>query len=237
MTSNKLEPSQLRSLLDLLTTLVVLVAAGAFLWKTTVGSSTKLPAEKSIPIPTEPVSLAGAPRIGSPNARVAIIEFADFQCPFCARFAKDILPQIKAKYVDSARVLFAFRHNPLTQIHLHARTSAHASECAHQQDKFWAFHDRLFIDPPKLDETHLLDYAHDAGLDTAVFQQCLGGSLPERVAEDSALAERLRLTGTPVFFVGRLIQGGRVNVSEVLTGVRAPAEFATSLDRILQRRD
>jgi protein-disulfide isomerase len=234
MTSNTTVCSRVRSLLDLVTTVVVLVAAGVFLWNTALPGSRKGPAETSIPVPTLPVSLAGTPQIGSANARAAIVEFADFQCPYCARFAKEILPQIKMKYIDSGRVLFAFKHNPLTQIHSRAEASAHASECADQQGKFWQFHDRLFTDPRKLDETDLFDHARDVGLDTGAFRQCLAGGPTERVTEDSQLAKRLSLAGTPVFLVGRLMQGGRVKVTQVLTGARAAAEFANSLDRILR---
>jgi protein-disulfide isomerase len=164
---------------------------------------------------------------------VAVIEFADFQCPFCGQFAKDTLPQIKARYVDTGKLLYVFRHNPLTQIHSRAEASAHASECAAQQGKFWRFHDRLFKDPRKLEQTDLLGYAGDARLDIEVFQRCLAGRLPERVTVDFELAKTLKLTGTPVFLVGRLMAGGRVNVSQVLTGVQATAEFAAALDRVL----
>jgi protein-disulfide isomerase len=234
MTNNRTIASRLRSLLDLVTTIVVLVAASVFFWDTTLRSSRGVPEERLIPVPAEPVSLAGAPSIGSATATVAIVEFADFQCTFCARFAKDILPQIKAKYLDSGKVLFAFKHNPLSQMHSRAEASAHASECAGQQGKFWQFHDRLFDNPRELGEPDFFGYASDAGLDIGVFEQCLTGRQPERVTEDSALAKTLNLTGTPVFLVGRVIQGGRVSVSQVLTGARPPAEFSAVLDRVLK---
>ena len=138
----------LRSVLDIVATLAMIAAAGAIIW-TTLGRSAPTaarPGRAPIPVPTEPVPLEGAPILGNPEAPVAIVEFSDFACPFCGRFSKDILPELKAKYIDTGQVLLAFRHLPLDRIHPRARPAAEAAECASRQGKFWRFHDLLFAD-------------------------------------------------------------------------------------------
>ena len=172
--------------------------------------------------------------MGSAGAKIALIEFSDFQCPFCAQFAKGTLPEIKAKYVDTGKVMFVFRHNPLSQMHPRAEAAALASECAVEQGKFWELHDLLFKDPRKIEEADVLGYAADTGLDLKAFRTCLAGPSIERVRRDSDVAKALRLTATPVFLVGRVIPGGRVKVNQVLTGARTVAEFATALDHVLK---
>jgi protein-disulfide isomerase len=137
--------------------------------------------------------------------------------------------------VDTGQVLFAFKHNPLTQIHPRAQIAAHASECAAREDRFWPYHDRLFEDPKKLAEEDLLAYAAGVGLDSQTFRTCLGGPTPEAVRLDGELAAALRLTGTPVFFVGETAPGGQVRASSVLTGSRAAADFIAELDGALGR--
>jgi protein-disulfide isomerase len=225
----------LRSILDVTATFAMLIAAGVVIWTMLLRPAQTAPGpdRRPIPVPAEPVSVAGAPVLGHADARVAMIAFSDFECPFCGRFANDILPEIKAKYIDTGKVKFVFRHLPLTRIHPRAVPAAEAAECAARQGRFWEMHDRLFADPTKLQNADIAAYAEALGLDEAALATCLQGQASARVQEDVALATTLKLTGTPAFLLGVMQADGTVKVAEIMAGARPAAEFAVSLEKIL----
>ena len=121
--------------------IVLLLAAGiGWYWLPTL----RLVNRPSLPLPVGPVALAGAHLEGSNKARVAIIEFSDFQCPACAQFTRDTLPRLRQRYVKSGKVLLAFHPLPLQGIHPRAFRASVAAECAARQGRFWPMHDGLF---------------------------------------------------------------------------------------------
>jgi len=146
--------------------------------------------------------------VGDPNAPIVVIEYADFQCPFCGRFARETLPTIKAEYIDTGKVLWVFRHFPL-RIHNCATAAARGSECANDQGMFFEFHDRLFQNQDNLCNEGLKEHAAAIGLDTGDFDACLeSGEKADRVDEDTASGRTLEVTGTPAFVInGELVQG------------------------------
>jgi protein-disulfide isomerase len=164
-----------------------------------------------------------------------IIEFSDFQCPFCAKFSQETFPALKNQYVDKALVKFAFRHLPLTRIHPRAWQAAEAAECGARQSKFWTMHDQLFANPSRLEETDLRTYARSSGLDLRLFNSCLAGEARDRVTWDSQSAQTLKISGTPSFLIGVLQSDGRVKVQHVLSGAAPLAEFAKALDPLLKQ--
>ena len=115
------------------------------------------------------VKTAGHPEIGSKDAPITIVEFSDFQCPFCGR-AEPTLKQVRAKYGDKVRLVYM--DFPLG-IHDHAIDAASAGRCAGEQGKFWQFHDAMFADQSKLTPPDLKASAKKLGLDTAKFDDCL----------------------------------------------------------------
>lgn len=169
--------------------------------------------------------LLGQPAKGPADAKVTIIEYSDFECPYCARFAEQTLPQIETNYGD--RVLFVFRNYPLPEnMHPYAEKAAEAGECANDQDKFWEYHDVLFQNQSRLASLvqsggvnqaieQFKQYAANLNLDTARFNQCLdGGEDAEKVRVDKAslddLVTWLGITrfGTPAFFInGEFVVG------------------------------
>jgi protein-disulfide isomerase len=159
-----------------------------------------------------PSSYDGQPTLGPANARVVMVEFADFQCPYCARFAHDTLPQIIADYGD--KVLFVFRNLPLP-MHPDAFKAAEAGECAFQQGAFWQYHDMLFANQGALGVDSLKRYAVATGLDVTAFDECLdSGATASAVDADIAAGYQaaadagLTQFGTPAFFInGRPIIG------------------------------
>jgi protein-disulfide isomerase len=138
---------------------------------------------------------------GNADAPVTIIEFSDYECPFCERFFVQTLPQIEKEYIDTGKVRFVYRDYPLS-FHLNATAAAMAAECAGEQGKYWEYHDALFEHQDALDNASLKQHANDLGLDTASFNRCLdSGEMAEEVQKDFQEGMRLGIRGTPTFFI------------------------------------
>lgn len=223
-----------RTALDVLATIALLVAAAAVTRTTIRGPlrSATPPQRPPVPLPTEPVSLEEVPVLGDPNAKIAIVVFSDFECPFCGRFSRDVLPSIKRDYIDSGRVQLVFRHFPLDRIHRRARPAAEAGECAARQGKFWTFHDAMFSDPVRLEPEDLLTYARTVGLNVETFRSCIDGESAEHVRTDSDLARVLKVPSTPTFLLGTVQDDRRVRVTQIITGARSASEFDAALRQL-----
>jgi protein-disulfide isomerase len=182
------------------------------------------------------VSLQNAAIKGDPRAKVAIIEYSDFQCPYCGRFARDTLPELEARYLRTGRALLAFRHLPIEQKHPHALNAGVSVECAGRRGKFWEMHDRLFQNQALLDPPNLRAHAQAIGLDASEFDKCLETELVDKVRLDGKAAQALSITGTPTFLIGPVEPDGRVKVLHRLSGTRPIAEFAAVLDGLLKIR-
>lgn len=144
--------------------------------------------------------------LGSEDAPVTIIEFSDYQCPFCNRHYVQTLPQLKAEYINTGKVKLVFRDFPLT-FHTEADEAAEAAECAGEQGKYWEMHDKLFesVDEwgGKSDPKDVFkNLASDIGLDSTDFNECLdSGKYTQEVQEDEQDGASLGITGTPGFFL------------------------------------
>jgi len=217
-----------KSIVDAIVTAVVLFAAGLVIYK---NYPTQNPPPE-IPLPSKPVPLDGAVLIGNSDAKLAILLYTDFLCPFCKSFAEDGLPFLRTKYIESGRALLAVRHLPIKQIHPFAPRAAEAAVCAHQQKRFMPLHDALFAHQKGLDEAKLLSLAASAGLDVPLFELCLSGSASKIVEADLESAEALKVSVTPSFLVGRLDEDGRLVVTKTITGAGLrPEEWQSVLDR------
>ena len=146
--------------------------------------------------------------VGPANAPVTLVEFSDFQCPFCQR-AEPTLKQIKATYGDKVRIVW--KDFPLTQVHPEAFKAAEAGNCAREQGKFWELHDRLFANQQALHPEELKGHAAAVGLDAATFNACLDGSkYSAHVTEQMAAGAKLGVNSTPTTFInGRLVSGAQ----------------------------
>ncbi len=179
--------------------------------------------------PRVPVEVADAPTKGPAAAPVTIVEFSDFECPFCAR-ARPTLKRIADVYGDKVRI--AFRDFPLP-IHPRAPKAAEAAACAADQGKFWEMHDKLFASATKLDVADLKRYAGELGLDAPAFESCLdSGRQAAAVSADMDAGSGYGVSSTPAFFVnGRLVLGALPfeRFAEVIddelarAGVKAPS--------------
>lgn len=172
------------------------------------------------------------PSLGNKNAPITMIEFSDFQCPFCRAFWRDTLPQLKKEYIDTGKVRLVYRDYPLS-IHPGALPAAMAAECADDQGKFWEYHDKIFTEEDKggtgtvpFGAPELKKWAKDLGLDTGKFNSCLDSSKYKgEVDKDTADGNTAGVSGTPSFFInGRL-----------LVGAQPFAQFKTVIDAALNK--
>jgi protein-disulfide isomerase len=166
---------------------------------------------------------ATGPSMGPDDAAVTIIEFSDFQCPYCQRVVPT-LHQIMEKYPEQVRVVF--RHLPLHRIHARAQAAAEASACADDQGKFWDYHDLVFQNNRQLADEDLERYATEAGLEMDDYRQCVADrKFQQEVEADANTAQSLGLSGTPAFFVNGI----------PLTGALPLDQFVSVIDGELAR--
>lgn len=178
--------------------------------------------QAQIPVGPVDVEAGHLPVLGNKDAKVTIIEFSDFQCPFCKSFFDDSLALIKKEYVDTGKAKFAYRQYPLTSIHPNAQKSAEASECANDQGKFWEYHDQLFTnqaDWESLTGDALLakfsEYASAVGIDGARLSDCVSsGKFADLVKKDSEAGTAAGVDGTPATFVNGIKISGAVPYTE-----------------------
>lgn len=175
----------------------------------------KLLEESNAMVLLEPVRIEVAttgPSQGPEDAPITIVEFSDFQCPYCKRVVPT-LQQIIEKYPDEVRIVF--RHLPLDRIHDRARPAAEASACADQQNGFWAYHDILFENNRALSDQDFTKYAGEAGLDIDAFEKCVADREFQAAVEiDSEAAAALGLRGTPAFFINGIPMRGAKPIEE-----------------------
>lgn len=184
-------------------------------------------------LPAAPMSLDGASR-GSANARLVLLEYSDFECPFCGRHTRETAVQIDRDYVATGKVRQVFRHYPIEQIHPHAFKAAQTAECARQQGKFWEMHARLFANQTALADANLLNHAKAIGLDSTSFQRCVTApATTTKIRLDLADGAREQITGTPAFFVGTVDKDGNLKVLRRINGAAAYGSFKQTFDSLL----
>jgi protein-disulfide isomerase len=167
------------------------------------------------PVPqTAKVSIKDSETLGSADAPVTVVEFTDYQCPYCLKFVNDTFPKLKAEFIDTGKVRWVVRDMPLG-FHKNARKAAQAAHCAGEQDKFWEMRSVLFANARQLEETNLPKYAETLGLDMGAFNSCLASERHlASIDQSSQDAGRVQITGTPTFVVGKAasdwVEGNRI---------------------------
>ena len=193
--------------------------------------ASRMPAGKSKRRPGEPypekaykVPIDMRPQHGPDDALVTMVEFSDFQCPFCKKVTST-LEEIKARYKGDLRLVFRQRPLPM---HPDARQGAQAALAAHRQGKFWEMHDKLFAAPSDMTKPTFLRYAQELGLDTAMFELDLDSAeITQMIKDDEAIADRLGSRGAPAFFInGRFISGAQPleNFTAIIDEEKAKAQ-------------
>lgn len=159
------------------------------------------------------VQIGDSPVKGDANAPVTIVEFSDFECPFCARFFEETLPLIRENYINTGKVKFVYKDFPLN-IHENAQKAAEAARCVREQrgdDGFWLMHDKLYKNQDKLSLENFKKWAREIGVSGAKFDKCLeDGTYADEVKEDFEYGQELGVRGTPAFFInGKLVSGAQ----------------------------
>jgi protein-disulfide isomerase len=179
--------------------------------------------QPAAPPAPEVIDIQGAPALGPDNAPVTIVEFGDYQCLYCARGAK-ALRKLHTIYPD--RVRWVFKHSPIQRIHPAAALAHEAAIAAQEQGKFWEMHELIFSDVTNIGYNALIGHAEQIGLDMAAFKDALDTRrLRPRVIRDLDESRRLRVVGTPTYFVN----GVRY------VGARSTPEFRAIVDAILRQ--
>jgi protein-disulfide isomerase len=218
--------------LDFGTSVLVLVASVALLW-TLYENRRGASAAASLQVEdVRDVTIDGnATTKRAGHGPIVVVEFADFQCPFCARHARDTFPDIRREFIDSGRVTYFAFALPL-RMHPLARKAAEAAECAAREGKYWQIHERLFQAPIALTPHDLLRAAQETGLDMGRFEPCLTDGAVGAVATDIQQATRLGVRSTPTFFVGRLRKDGQIDAFKRINGAVPFGEFKAAVETV-----
>ena len=170
-----------------------------------------------------------AERKGSDMAPVVIMEFSDFQCPYCGEYASNTYAELDRALVRGGEVEYMFRHLPLTSLHPVAMKAAQVAECAAEQGRFWEMHDLLFASQPQLKADTLSDLGRTIGLDALALDRCMTKGTPSRVSEDLKMAARLGIAGTPYFVIGERLPNGDLLVTATVSGAQDLAAFTKAV--------
>jgi protein-disulfide isomerase len=176
---------------------------------------------------------AGGHSIGRPDAPLVMVEYSDYQCPFCRQYHVSTFDEIKKNYVDSGRVRYINRDFPLA-FHENARRAAIAARCAGEQGRFWELRHAMIVNANQLGGQNISKYASDIKLEMSGFQTCLdSGRYTKEVDRDLEEGAQAGVSGTPSFVVGRLVNGRLEGVRMV--GAMPYQNFASTLDEALRK--
>jgi protein-disulfide isomerase len=221
-----------KAIIDTLSTVFVMVAAAAVLWRlyttpSPPGSRPSVEEVKGLNISSSKMTNARG------TGRIALIEFSDYECPFCARHSQTTGPTIEKELLDSGGIKHVFLNFPLS-IHPRAQKAGEAAECAGRQGRFWEMHYSLFEDNKALEATDLSTRAERLGLDQAQFIDCLqNGDTADKVRADVAEGTRLGVNSTPTFFIGTVQPDGTIELVKRINGAVPFEQFKKVFDELL----
>lgn len=198
------------------------------------------PSDDQVPKGPVVVSTDDDPVLGDKNAPLTLIEFSDYECPFCKRSFADVLPELKKTYIDTGKVKLVFRDYPLP-FHANGQKEAEAAECARSlsdDTAYFKFHDQIFTKTTSngtgLALTELPNIAKSLGLNVTQFQQCLdSGKFAEEVKKDIADGSAVGVSGTPSYFIGASSKDGKIT-GNILVGAQPFSAFKTLIDEELK---
>lgn len=179
--------------------------------------------------------LRDQPTLGSDIAPLVLIEFGEFQCPFCRRHIETVMPAVVREYVETGKLLYVFADFPAKPEHEQAPGAARAARCAAEQDRYWQMRQHLFANFRALDPSFLPGHAEALGLNLAAFNECFeSGRYADAVRGDLSTGTDLQVRGTPTFFFGtKGADSNRVDLSRRITGAQSLELFVGEIDRYL----
>ena len=189
---------------------------------------------RPVDIPSVQIAVAGGATRGDPASPLALVNYSDFDCPFCRKFATATLPELDRAFVSNGRLLIVFKHLPIGSLHPRAREKARLAVCANRHGKFWDVHDALFALKTGGSVEDMSSLAKSVGLGGNSLLQCMAEpSSLEAVEGDLSDARSFGIAGTPTFFVGRL-DHGVVSASKLISGAQPTAVFISLIEELLQ---
>lgn len=236
---NGLSLSRAKGVLDFAVSAAIGVAAVLLIWRALGDPPIKEPPVR--PAVVQDVassdlvtSIDGAPRLGNATAPVVLIEYSDFECPFCARHATGAFGSIRDEFVSKGTLQYVFRQFPIEQIHPSAVKAAQAAECAHRQGKFMEMRAQLFGAQKALAQMDWALTASQLELDPARFGDCLSAAVPATLHQETEEARRLGAASTPTFLLGTRDKSGQVKVLVRLTGAQPYALFREQIEQTIK---
>lgn len=200
-----------------------------------VGGTANAPQEKPLPAS---IDLSNGPFKGSATANVVLVEFSDYECPFCIRHFTQVMPQVEANYIQTGKIQYAFRDFPIDQLHPEAIRAHIASHCAAEQGKFWEMHTRLFSKAGTHTPQDLSARAKEAGLNLSAFSACVADDkYSAAIRQSTSFAISLGASGTPFFMVGTMDPGTKqFKPLSRLPGALPYAQFQQAIDAALNAK-
>jgi protein-disulfide isomerase len=186
------------------------------------------------------VDVSGSPFMGENDAPLTLVEFSDYECPFCARHYHNVMPLLKEEYIASGKLKFVMKENPLTSLHRNAFNASLAALCAEDQGEYWSMHNVMFENMKRLTANDLKQHAADIGLDTAAFNECLDSRKYEKaVNDDLAMASKLGVRGTPGFLLGvtDAEDSDKALMKVYIKGAQSIQNFRAQIDRMLDEAE
>jgi protein-disulfide isomerase len=192
------------------------------------------PPERPVPASLD-VTANDTPFRGEKAAKVTLVEYFDYQCPFCAGFEDETMPLVLTDYIMKGKVRYIVRDFPLETAHPNALQAAEAARCANDQGKFWPMHDALMGNSDALDRPKLSLYAQDVGLDVPSFDKCVDSGKYASIVKDSMTGgTKVGVEGTPTFFLGVADPSGQKIVSlKRLEGNIPYSQLKDAIDKLL----
>jgi protein-disulfide isomerase len=180
------------------------------------------------------LSVRGETFRGDGDARVAIIEYADFECPYCGEYERQTFPQLLHDYIATGKMKYFYRDLPVP-MHARAMPAARAARCAGEQGKYWEMHDSLFADQNALSAPAILDRTDSLGLDKTNFSECLSSDrYTADIQKNLSEAQKIGVNGTPTFYIGTVgPDGNEVTIKKRIAGTHPYQVFKSALDEVL----
>lgn len=184
--------------------------------------------------PTAEVRVSGRPSLGRQDAPVTMVEFSDYQCPFCKRHVVTVSPILKKEYIDTGKLRHVFRDFPIASLHPQAKKAHEAAHCAGEQNRYWEMHDTLFENPRDFSLPALKQLAEKIGLQSEPFDRCLeSGKYAPEVEKEIVEGTEAGVRGTPSFFIGPSGSGETIP-GAMVTGAQPLARFKQVIESVLE---
>ncbi len=181
-----------------------------------------------------PIPLAGFENMtsGKAGASIAVVEFSDYECPFCAKHYKTVLPKLRERYIDKGVIRYVMKDFPL-EFHANAKKAALATRGAGEQKQFWPMHDAVFEAKGQVSDALLIEVVKQHKLDSEALRKCMDDPTQlYNVQSDISLGSRLGVSGTPAFLIGKINKGQQLVEYRRLDGLQSFETFVGAIDNL-----